>query len=555
MSTELLMQAQQPHLILYNARIYTADQSHPWAEAIAILGSTILAIGSNAEIRALATTQTRQIDLQGRLILPGLCDAHIHLYEWAINLSRPQLASARSQSEMLAMIQAYATQLASTSWVVCQGWNESWWGQQDFFTAKELNTVTQPGQPAIAYRSDMHIAVANQTALTQANITAHTPNPPGGIIDRDANGNPTGVLRELAIGLVTQHIAPPTHQELLTLITNGTHALHQLGITAIHDQRLKDGNEGTAMLAAYTQLQQDDALMLRLNCNIAAHQLPALQALGLRSGFGNDILRLGHLKVFADGSLGSRTAWMLEPFAHQSTNEIDNYGVNVTPPQQMAQEFYQAQKLGFAISVHAIGDRANRVVLDIFEEVSTQLPALTIPNRIEHVQTINPDDIARLANLNITASVQPIHLIDDRDLADRYWGDRARNTYAFNTLQEAGVRLAFGSDAPVANPNPFLGIHAALTRRRHDDPRPAWQAQEKLDIHTIIHAYTLGAAQAAGWDHIIGSLRPGKKADIIVLDRDIFNLATANTTQEQDAIADTKVITTIFNGNIVHSLD
>jgi predicted amidohydrolase YtcJ len=550
MPADLLHESQQPDLILYNGRVYTLDPAMPWAEAIAIQGSTIRAIGSNTSIRGLASGSTQQVDLGGRLVLPGLCDAHIHMHEWSANLTRPHLAAATSQEEMLAMIAAYASQRPVGSWVVCQGWNESWWGRHDFFTAKELDAVTHTGQPAIAYRSDMHIAIANSAALAHAGITRDTPNPPGGIIDRDESGEPTGVLRELAVGLVKAHITPPPPGEITKTVRSATGELHRLGITAVHDQRIKDGGEGATMLAIYQSLRQAEQLLLRVNCNIAAHQLPALAALGLRSGFGDDYVRLGHIKVFADGSLGSRTAWMLETFAPQSPGEPANFGVNVTPPEQMANEFYHAQKLGFPISVHAIGDRANRVVLDLFEELAPQLPPLPIPHRIEHVQTINPQDIPRLAQLDLTASVQPIHLTDDRDLTDRYWGERGRNTYAFVSLHEAGVRLAFGSDAPVADPNPFLGIHAALTRHRPHDGRPAWQPQQRLGLEQILHAYTLGAAQAAGWEATIGSLTPGKRADLVVLDRDIF--ALAQDAAVVDDIAETKVTYTIFDGKIVY---
>ncbi|MCC6454819.1 MAG: amidohydrolase [Caldilineaceae bacterium] len=554
MPVDLLHLDDHPTLILHNARIYTQEPARPWAEATAIRGPIVTAIGSNQAVRALAANHTRQIDMGGRLILPGLCDAHIHLHEWAINLTRPHLASARSRAEMMAQLAEYAAPRPTTSWIVCQGWNESWWGEQDFPTASDLDAVTQPDQPAIAYRSDMHIAVANHAALARAGITSATPNPPGGLIDRDALGQPTGVLRELAINLVTAQIAPLTREELLTALRAALPELHRLGITAVHDQRIKDADEGPAMLAAYTRLQQAHGLRLRVNCNIAAHQLPDLAVLGLRSGFGNDYLRLGHVKVFADGSLGSRTAWMLEPFEPQSptgaTAEAPNYGVNVTPPEQMAAEFYQAQQLGFPISVHAIGDRANRVVLDLFEELAPQLPPLPIPHRIEHVQTIAPADIPRLAQLNITASVQPLHLTDDRDLVDRYWGKRARNTYAFRSLFDAGTRLAFGSDAPVADANPFLGIHAALVRHRPLDMQPSWQPQEILTLDEIIHAYTLGAAQAAGWDATIGSLSPGKRADLVVLDRDIFALAQSPSTI--DEIAATQIMSTCFDGEFVY---
>jgi predicted amidohydrolase YtcJ len=361
---------------------------------------------------------------------------------------------------------------------------------------------------------------------------------------------PTGVLREQAIGLIKDHIQPPAQDELMANIRGGISELHRLGITAIHDQRIKDAQEGASMLAAYTLLREKNELQMRVNCNIAAHQLTHLSALGLRSGFGDDFLRLGHVKIFADGSLGSRTAWMLEPFVAQFPGQAANYGIVVTPPEQMAAEFHQAQQLGFPVSVHAIGDRAIRVVLDLFEELAPQLPPLRIPHRIEHVQTINPADIPRLAQFNITASVQPIHLTDDRELTDRFWGERSRNTYAFRSLLNAGTRLAFGSDAPVADPNPFLGIHAALVRHRPHDRAGSWQPQERLALEEIIRAYTLGAAEAAGWESVIGSLTPGKRADLIVLDRDLFDLAKDEGTM--DEIAGARVITTIFGGEIVY---
>ena len=550
MPASLLQLEHHPNLILYNARIYTVDPTMPWAEAIAIRKKTISAIGSNTAVRALAGEETIQIDLAGRLVLPGLCDAHIHLYEWSLNLARPHLASARSKAEMLDQIAVYAAQRPATSWVVCQGWNESWWGETEFPTAADLDAITQPGQPAIAYRSDMHIAVANRAALTHAGITSTTPDPAGGLIDRDETGEATGVLRELAIGLVSAQIPEPSPDELLASIRNALPQLHRLGITAIHDQRIKDGSEGLRMLDSYSRLRESHALQIRVNCNIAAHQLPVLAALGLRSGFGDDYLRLGHVKIFSDGSLGSRTAWMLEPFVPQSPVEQPNYGVNVTPPEQMAAEFFLAQQLGFPISVHAIGDRANRVVLDLFEELAPKMEPLPIPHRIEHVQTISASDIARLGQLNISASVQPIHLTDDRDLVERYWGDRTSTTYAFRSLLDTGARLAFGSDAPVANPNPFLGIHAALVRRHPNDLQPSWQPQEALTLDEIIHAYTLGAAQAAGWDTVIGSLSPGKRADLIVLDRDLF--ALAKEPSRVDEIADTQVLSTCFDGDFVY---
>jgi predicted amidohydrolase YtcJ len=543
-----------PDRILYNAQLYTVDAQLPHATALAIRDGLILAVGDDAEILGLRGPHTVCLDLQTRLALPGLCDAHIHLYEWALNQTRLNFANTRSLTEMLAMIAARAAGAEPDAWLIGQGWNESWWGETAFPTAADLDAVTGPELPTLVWRSDMHVAVANSAALRTAGITAATEPPDGGVIDRHADGAPTGVLRELAIDLVARLIPEPTDSELDAALAEAIRVLHRLGITAIHDQRIKDGREGPRMLAAYQRLRRTGRLALRVNCNIAAHQLSDLAALGLQAGFGDDRLRLGHVKVFADGSLGSRTAWMLAPFAKQHPNEPDNWGVSVTPPDLMAAEFRRAAELGFPISVHAIGDRANRVVLDIFEESRYSTPPLAMPHRIEHVQTIDPDDLPRLAELGVTASVQPLHAPDDRLTAARYLGDRGRFTYAFRSLADSGALLAFGSDAPVADANPWLGIHAALFRRRPGRPvADAWQPEQAITLPEALHAYTLGAAQAGGWQRTIGALSPGKRADLIVLDRNLLDLQ--HDADRQDEIAATQIVLTLFDGRVVHSTE
>jgi predicted amidohydrolase YtcJ len=314
---------------------------------------------------------------------------------------------------------------------------------------------------------------------------------------------------------------------------------------------MKDNPDGRLEWPGLLRLRENDALKLRVNCNIAAHDLPHVQALGLRSGIGDGFLRVGHIKVFADGSLGSRTAWLLDPFAKLQEDETDNRGVNVTPPEQMAAEFRQACELGFPISVHAIGDRANRVVLDILEELAGSAPRPRTPHRIEHVQIIDPADLPRLAQLGVTASVQPIHATDDMDTADLFLGERGAHMYNFRSLFASGALVAFGSDAPVADPNPFLGFHAALTRQRPERmQRPPWHPAERVTLEQTIFAYTLGAARAGGWERMIGSLTPGKLADLIVLDRDLFALEQAGITGRE--VADTQVEMTLFGGEIVH---
>ena len=360
----------------------------------------------------------------------------------------------------------------------------------------------------------------------RAGITASTPDPAGGLIDRDEDGNPTGILKELAIALVAEQLPETSSEQLLNALRLATESLHRFGITAIHDQRMKDHDDGPRMLSALQTLRRDHQLRLRVNCNLAAHQLPHLASLGLSAGFGDDYLRLGHVKVFTDGSLGSRTAWMLEPFAEPETSVSANYGVSLTPPNQMAAEFQQASALGFPISVHAIGDRANRVCLDIFEELAQSGPQPHIPHRIEHVQIISPDDLPRLSQLGLTASVQPLHVTDDIDIANMLLGGRGAHMYNFRSLIKNGTVVAFGSDAPVANVNPFLGFHAAIFRQRPERmSEPPWYGDERVSLEQTIIAYTMGAARAAGWHDTIGSIRPGKRADLIVLDRDIFAIA------------------------------
>jgi predicted amidohydrolase YtcJ len=551
MSAQTLVLPNEPDLIVYNARIYTVDKALPWAEAVAIRKHRITAIGTNADVLALAGTTTRRMDLGGRLVLPGLCDAHIHFLGYCLRLRELSLDTTKSKAEALQRIAEHAAALPPGSWISGGGWNESRWQETDFPTAADLDPVTGPDHPTLLTRSDGHSAVVNSAALSLAGIDADTPNPPGGVIDRGPDGRPTGFLRELAIDLVAQYMPQPGAEEIDSALAEGSRSLHKLGITSVHAQRMKDSNDGTDEWAGLLRLREKYALRLRVSCNIAAHHLPHLAVLGLRTGFGDQFLRMGHVKVFTDGSLGSRTAWLLQPFEKLDSGEADNLGVNVTPPEQMAAEFRQACELGFPISVHAIGDRANRVVLDIFEELAQSAPPPPVPHRIEHVQIIDPADLPRLARLGITASVQPIHATDDMDTADLFLGERGAHMYNFRSLFAGGALVAFGSDAPVADPNPFLGFHAALTRRRPERMgRDPWYAEERVTLEQTIFAYTLGAAKAVGWDKMIGSLTQGKLADLVVLDRDLFALEQAGITGCE--VAETQVVMTVFGGEIVY---
>lgn len=540
-----------PNLILHHGRIYTVDSELPWAEAVAVTGNRITAVGRNAEILSLAEAQTELIDLEGRLLLPGLCDAHIHLYYWSLARKLVDFANCPSKEAMLARIGRWMETAPPEMWVSGWGWNEVGWPDKGLPTRQDLDGVTGLNRPAIFWRSDMHAAVANSAALQAAGITESMADPAGGIIGRDENGHPNGLLLELAINLVLERMPPWPADFLDQALSESMAELNRLGITAVHDQRMKDQEDGPPALATYQRLRKKEALTLRINCNIAAHHVHHVAALGLSSSFGDQYLRLGHIKLFTDGSMGSQTAWMLSPYEKKRSDEVDNFGVNVTPPEEIADTFQQAVDAGFPISIHAIGDRANRNVLDIFEELVAAGPQPTVPHRIEHVQIIDPADLPRLATLGITASVQPLHILDDMVTAENMLGARADRVYRFQSLLESGALLALGSDAPVANPNPFLGIHGAVYRQQPDNmASEAWYGAERLTMAQTIEGYTLSAAKAAGWEDFSGSITPGKVADLIVLDRDLFALEAQPIFSSE--IAETEVLMTIFDGRIVH---
>jgi predicted amidohydrolase YtcJ len=303
-----------PDLILFNARIYTVDPSLPWAEAIAIRKHCIIALGSSTGVLALAGPETQRIDLGGKLVLPGLCDAHIHFMSYAFHLGLLSFDGTTSKAEAMQRVASYAAALPRGAWITGGRWNESRWNETEFLTAADLDPVTGPDHPALLARTDGHGAVANSAALAIAGVDASIPNPPGGVIDRGPDRKPTGFLRELAIDLVERYVPPPSAAEIDAALLAGIQALNKLGVTAVHAQRVKDSNDGSQEWPGLLRLRENGQLKLRVSCNFAAHHLPEVAALGLRTGFGDEFLRVGHIKVFSDGSLGSRTAWLLQPF-------------------------------------------------------------------------------------------------------------------------------------------------------------------------------------------------------------------------------------------------
>lgn len=531
-----------PDMILYNGKLHTQDSNYPQATAVAIRDGRILAVGKDTEIQSMASPRTRQIDLGSRRVLPGMTDSHFHYYDWALNRRRLELADTASLADVCAQVAIVTAKTPPGGWIIGQGWNEIRWPVPRLLSRADLDNLTL-ANPAILWRSDMHLAVANSLALQEAHISAETPNPPQGVIDRDATGQPTGVLRELAINLVREVIPSPTDAETVTAMRDGFPELHRLGLTGIHDYRIMGGTDGPLAFRAYQHLQAAGELALRMWMLLPGESLKQAIALGLRTGFGDDYLRVGHVKFFSDGGQGARTAWMLEAY-----EDTASCGMPLTPMDEIADAIRRAHTAGLAVSIHAIGDRANRELVSVFEEVlgSERGPAPSAPHRIEHLQNIRPEDVRRLGRLGVVASVQPIHVPDDFPMIEKSVGRRACWAYPLRDLLAAGVPLAFGSDCPVADPNPLWGIHAAVTRQMRDgSPTGGWYPDQRLSVAEAVWGFTKGAALVCGREAKLGSLTPGKLADLVVLDRDIFEI-------EPMEIAQTQVGMTIFDGQVVY---
>lgn len=525
-------------LILRNARVYTVDPDQPWAEAVACASGRILAVGSSAEIMALAGPETEIIDAGGRLALPGLTDAHVHLLQFAIRRQEVSLFGVRDFDEARRRVRQAVAEAEPGEWVKGWGWDENFWDVRP--TREHLDAVA-PNTPVALARVDMHTWLVNGAALREAGITRETPDPPESRIERDAEGEPTGILREWnAIRLVEDHLPDPDEATLEAWLRDAIGEVHRLGLTGLHDQRTE--NEGRTNFRLLQALHRRGELDLRIHMNIAAAYVSEAATLGLQPGFGDERLWIGHVKAFADGSMGSRTALMIEPYE----GEPDNRGVAVTSADELWELAVKADDAGFPLSIHAIGDLAVRSVLDVLSEFQREdggSPAL--PHRMEHVQVIHPDDLRRLSRYGIVASMQPVHLQGEWHTTDRTWGERARYAYAFRSLLDQGTHLALGSDAPVAPLNPMLGVHAAVTRQDLEGkPAEGWHPEERISVADAIRGYTLGPAYAAGKQHVQGSITPGKWADVILLSRNIFEIPPAE-------ILETEVDLTVFGGHVV----
>jgi predicted amidohydrolase YtcJ len=529
-------------LIIHNGSLIAQDTRFAQATSLAIRNGRIIAVGRESEIAPLATASTERIDAQGCSVLPGITDAHFHYYDWALALRQLPLEQTGSLAGMRKLVQEAAGRGGVDEWIVGRGWNETNWSEGRVPTRADLDDVA-PVTPALLFRNDMHLAVVNSAALTAAHITAETPDPAGGLIQRDPHGRPTGVLCDLAMNLVSAAMPAPKEAETVAAMRDAQAILHRLGVTGVHDFRVMGGICGKPALRAWQQMHQSGELRLRAWVNLPGEALEELLAVGIRTGFGDDWLRMGHVKFFVDGSQGARSAWMLEPY------EDGGVGFAITPLAELAHAVRAANRAGLAVAIHAIGDRANRELLDLFEALHRQPTggdAPAAPNRIEHVQLIDATDVARFAGSRAVASVQPLQVTDDIPMVEASVGRRAARAYNFQSLLSGGATLALGSDCPVANPNPWWGIHAAVTRQRRDGtPDGGWYPQERLTLPQAIAGYTLGPAYATGRLNDLGSLAPGKLADVVILDRDLRSIPAGE-------IARTTVRHTIIGGEVVY---
>lgn len=498
-------------LLLLNGRVLTTCGRS--ASAIASAGGRILAVGPDAELLPLRGRRTRVIDLRGRPALPGFTDSHVHLAALALRLSRVWLNSASSLEGALKLVRARARAGPPGAWIAGEGFDKNRWGDE-FPTRHDLDRAA-PDRPAVMRSRDGHTLWLNSLALQVCGISSRTPTPPGGVIARDHRGEPTGILQEAATGLVHESPAFDEGRPLLESLAKALRLLTRQGITSVHLM------EEMPIFSALQALRERGQLAARVTIYRSLAALDGLIAVEMRSGLGDEWLRFGGVKLFMDGSLGSQTAWMFQPYDNRTPATC---GVPQVSPEELRHHVRRAAEAGIACALHAIGDRANAEALDALEAVQ-DIP-LPLPHRVEHCQLVRPQDVRRFARLGLIASMQPCHILGDIEAADRYWGRRSRHAYPVKSLLSAGATLAFGSDAPVETADPLAGIYAAVARQTLDGrPTGGWYRREQgVTVAQAIRAYTVGPATATCEAHLKGRLAPGYLSDIVVMPRSISRL-------------------------------
>jgi len=521
-------------LAVVNARVWTGDSARPWAEAFAVRGEQIATVGSSAAVRKVAGT-ARVIDAAGRMVVPGFIDSHVHFIDGGFGLSSVQLRDAKTPAEFIARIKAFAATVPPGAWITGGNWDHEQWGgelpRHDW-----IDSVT-PNNPVWINRLDGHMSLANAAALRAARVTRASREVAGGTIVRDARGEPTGVLKDNATDLVNAVMPnPPAELEDRALDTAMAYVAAQGVTSVVHMGTWRD-------LAIFERAHKAGRLKTRIYAAVPLATWEQLRDTVAARGRGDAWLRIGALKGFVDGSLGSHTAAMLQPF----TDAPSDTGLFVNTHEHLYEWTSGADKAGLHVIVHAIGDRAIRDQLDIFERVEKENGPRDRRFRIEHAQHIAPPDIPRFAKLGVIASMQPYHAIDDGRWAEKVIGpERSKTTYAFRSLRDAGATLAFGSDWFVAPPTPLEGLYAAVTRRTLNDRNPTgWIPEQKISLEDALRAYTRGAAYATFTEKEKGVIAPGTLADFAIIDRDLTKVAP-------EAIRDAHIALTAVGGRVVY---
>ncbi len=538
--------AQNATLVLLNGKIWTENPRQPEAEAIAIDHGRVAALGSSADMRKLAGPNCQVIDLRGRRVVPGFNDAHVHFLSGGSALSGVQLVDAASPAELRSRIAQFAKQAGKGAWIRDGNWDETLWTPAALPTHQLIDDVT-PDNPVMVWRVDGHAVLVNAAAMKLAGIDRSTRDVAGGVIVRDEAGNPTGVLRDQATGLVERIVPPLSAAEVDAALTAALHEAARHGVTSVQNLVDTPTEYDTATkLREFQKFARAGLLSVRIYDSGALRDWKDFAAVGIQAGFGDPLLRIGNLKAFADGSLGSETAWMTAPYADDPRNKGLASG-DLEDPVAMYGFIRGADRAGLQVSVHAIGDRAIHEVLDLMERAEKENGPADRRFRIEHVQHLARADVARLAPLGVIASMQPYHAIDDGRFAEKRIGpERLQLSYAWRSLLDSGAVLAFGSDWPVAPLDPVLGIYAATTRRTLDGANPqGWVPAQRITVAEAVHAYTVGSAFAEHQEGAKGSLEAGKFADLAVLSGDIFAMPP-------EQIANVRVQLTVFNGSVIY---
>jgi predicted amidohydrolase YtcJ len=538
LSTNLLLHCQtdpnmSADLVITNAVLWTGNPSQPSARALAVAGDTILAIGNRSEVEKYIDDSTIVLDLNKQFVTPGFIDSHVHFVTGGFRLSSVQLRDATTPEEFIRRIKDFATTVEPGTWITGGDWDHENWGGE-LPQRSWIDSVTQD-HPVWINRLDGHMALANSLALQLAGINQSVKEVEGGEIIRDADGELTGVLKDNAMSLIDQHVPEPTDQLTERALEAAMRYVAEQGVTSVHQM--------SGYLDVLEQFRDEGRLKTRIYAGMPISQWNTLAEKVKEQGRGDKWLRIGSLKGFMDGSLGSHTAAFREPYTDTPTES----GLLVTEPEQMYEWIKQADSAGLQPMIHAIGDRAIHLLLNIYEQVIQENEKKNRRFRIEHAQHIAPDDLPRFTELGVIASMQPYHAIDDGRWAEKVIGsERSQTTYAFRSLLDANARVVFGSDWFVAPPTPLEGIYAAVTRRTLDGQNPeGWIPNQKVTVEEALQAYTIDAAYASFEENIKGTLEVGKLADFTVIDQNLLKI-------DPEDIADAQVMMTVVGGEIVY---